>query len=117
VVTGTDNLLEAALGHGNGCILASGNIYAKYIADVFTAHRAGSDIKPAIARLTAVQGVYRTAMGATAGGGGGGEGVNKYALSKFLGINAAYVRPPAVPAADDMKPKIEAAIQQVKTYA
>jgi 4-hydroxy-tetrahydrodipicolinate synthase len=115
VLTGTDNLLEAALGHGNGCILASGNIYAKHIAAVFQAHRAGQDIKPALQSLTAVQGAYRTAMGGTTGG--GGEGVNKYALSVFLGINAANVRPPSVPVSDEMKPRIQAAIQQVKTYA
>ena len=115
VLTGTDNLLEAALGHGNGCILASGNIYAKYIAGVFQAHRSGQDIKPAIARFQGAQNAYKNAMGAQSGG--GGEAVNKYALSKFLGIEAAYVRPPAVPVAEDLKPKIEAAIQQVKTYA
>jgi 4-hydroxy-tetrahydrodipicolinate synthase len=117
VLTGTDNLLEASLGHGNGCILASGNIYAKYIAEVFKANRAGQDIKPALARLQGAQSAYRTAMGAQAGGGGGGEAVNKYALSKFLGIDCAYVRPPAVPVADDLKPKIQAAIEHLKTYA
>ena len=116
VLTGTDNLLEAALGHGNGCILASGNIYAKYIAAVFQAHRSGQDIKAAIARFQGAQNVYKTAMGNQSGG-GGGEGVNKYALSKFLGIEAANVRPPAVPVAEDLKAKIETAIQQVKSYA
>lgn len=118
VLTGTDNLLEAALSHGNGCILASGNIYTKQIADVFRAHRAGQDIKPVVARLQAAQGAYRTAIGATSGpGGGGGEGANKFALSALLGIDCAYVRPPALPVGDDMKPKIKAGIEQIKTYA
>jgi len=114
VVTGTDNLLEAALKHGNGCILASGNLYAKFIAKVFKAHRAGQDIKPALAQLTQVQSVFRAAMGTTAGG---GEGVNKYALSLLLGIDAAYVRPPSVAVADALKPKIQAAIEQLKASA
>jgi dihydrodipicolinate synthase/N-acetylneuraminate lyase len=116
VVTGTDNLLEAALGHGNGCILASGNVYAKYIAGVFQAHRAGQDIKSAIGRFNGAKSAYTTAMGATAGGGGGGAAANKYAVSMLMGISAANVRPPGVPLADVQKPKIQAAIEQLKTY-
>lgn len=114
VVTGTDNLLEAALKHGNGCILATGNVYAKYIAAVFQAHRAGDDIKAAMDRFAGAKGTYATAMGK---GAGGGEAVNKYALSVMLGLNASFVRPPNVPVAEDQKPKIQAAIEQVKTYA
>jgi 4-hydroxy-tetrahydrodipicolinate synthase len=118
VLTGTDNLLETALGHGNGCILASGNIYAKHIAEVLKAHRAGQDVKPAIARLQGAQAAYRTAMGAPSGpGGGGGEAANKFALATLLSLDCAYVRPPAVPVSEDIKPKIKAGIEQLKTYA
>ena len=119
ILTGTDNLLEAALSHGNGCILASGNIYTKYIAAVFQAHRAGQDIKPAIAHLQDAQKTYREALGATSGPGGYGRGeaANKYALSVLLGLDCAYVRPPAVPLPDEMKPSIKAGIDQLKTYA
>ncbi len=113
-LTGTDNLLEAALSHGNGCILASGNIYTKQIAEVFRAHRAGQDIKPAIARLQEAQNSYQTAIGAASRSGAAG---NKYALSAMLGLDCANVRPPAVPVSDDLKPKIKAGIEQLKTYA
>lgn len=114
IVTGTDNLLEAALKHGNGCILASGNIYTKYIAAVFQAHRAGQDIKPAMAKLTAAQGAYRQALG---GVNANGEGGSKYALSAFMGLNCAGVRAPAVPIDDASKAKVDAAVEQLKTNA
>jgi len=114
VVTGTDNLLEAALKHGNGCILASGNLYSTYIAAVLQAHRAGADIKPALARLTGAKSAYTTAMGTTTGG---GEAANKYAVNVLLGRNAWFVRPPNVQLAEEQKPKIQAAIQQLKAYA
>lgn len=119
ILTGTDNLLEAALSHGNGCILASGNVYTKYIAAIFKANRAGQDIKPAIARLKDAQGVYRQALGANSSqiGYGGGAGASKYALGALLGLDCAYVRPPALPVSDEMKPKIKAGIDQLKTYA
>jgi 4-hydroxy-tetrahydrodipicolinate synthase len=114
IVTGTDNLLEAALSHGNGCILASGNIYTKYIAAVFQADRAGQDIKPALARLTGAQTAYREALG---GAKVNGEGGSKYALCAYMGLNAANVRTPSLPIEDDLKPKVQAAVEQLKTYA
>lgn len=114
IVTGTDNLLEAALKHGNGCILASGNIYTKYIADVFKADRAGEDIKPALARLAGVQSAYREALG---GAKANGEAASKYALCTYLGLDAMHVRPPAVPLDEALKPKVQAAVESIKTYA
>ncbi len=117
ILTGTDNLLELALDHGNGCILASGNIYTKFIAEVFRAHRAGQDIKPALARLDGAKNAYSTAIGASAAHIARGVGASKYALSMLLGLNCANVRAPAMPVADAAKPQIRAAIGQLKTYA
>ena len=115
VVTGTDNLLETALKHGNGCILASGNVYTKHVAAVFQAQRAGQDVKPAIQKLADAQAMAKNAMGLS---NGGGEAVSKYALAVLLGQrDAHHVRPPSLPLADAMKPKIEAAMQQYRAYA
>ena len=98
IVTGTDNLLEAALAHGNGCILASGNVYTRYVADVFKAHRAGQDIKPALARKAAVENAYREALG---GAKVNGEGGSKFALCAYMGLNASNVRTPGLPIDDE----------------
>ena len=35
VISGTDNNTLAALKHGNGVILGSGNIYTKLVANIF----------------------------------------------------------------------------------
>ena len=114
VLTGTDNLLETALKHGNGCILASGNVYAKYIATIFQAHRTDGDVKTAMDRFAGVKNTYSAALGKTEAR---GEAASKYALSMLLGRNASYVRPPNVELTEEQKPKIQAAMEQVKNYA
>ena len=43
IISGTDNNMLAALRHGNGVILGSGNVYTKLVANIFAAHRALSD--------------------------------------------------------------------------
>jgi 4-hydroxy-tetrahydrodipicolinate synthase len=112
VATGTDNNLEAALGHGNGCILASGNFYTRQVAAAFEAHRAGRDVRPALQRLADAQAAVHTATGGIAG-----EAVSKYTLALMLGRRDAFVRPPSAPLAEEHKPKIEAAVAALKAYA
>ncbi|HUO23372.1 MAG TPA: dihydrodipicolinate synthase family protein [Caulobacteraceae bacterium] len=112
VVTGTDNNLEATLKNGNGCILASGNVYTHLVAAVFQAHRAGQDVKPAIQKLADAQVMFKaTAAGAS------GSAANKYAVSLLLGRGQAHVRPPGLQLEDAHKPQIEAAIQQLRALA
>ena len=112
VATGTDNNLEAALGHGNGCILASGNFYTRQVAAAFEAHRARQDVRPALQRLADAQAAVHTATGGIAG-----EAVSKYTLALMLGRRDAFVRPPSAPLAEEHKPKIEAAVAALKAYA
>ena len=114
VMTGTDNLLKASLGHGNGCILASGNVFTRQIVAVFQAHRAGQDIEPALKKLADAQAAWRATTGVN---GGGGAAANKYALSVLTGMTGSYVRPPGVPLAEAQKPKIRAAVEQLKATA
>ena len=111
VVTGTDNLLQAALKHGNGCILASGNVFAKQVAGVFQAYRSGGDVDAAFKKLSDASAAFRAASG------GGGEAANKYALAQLTGISAYYVRAPSVPLPEEQKAKIQAAVQQLKASA
>jgi hypothetical protein len=45
----------------------------------------------------------------------GGEAVNKYAVSLLAGIHEVYSRAPTVPLDAALKPKIAAAVGQLKT--
>ena len=118
VVTGTDNLLEASLKHGNGCILASGNVFAKYVANVFKAYRDKQDVKPAIARLAEVQKIVRTAASDADGTYSGGEAANKYMLACVMGWKGEmYVRAPNTQLPAEAKPKIAAAIEKLKALS
>jgi len=118
VVTGTDNLLEASIKHGHGCILASGNVFAKYIAAVFKAYRAGEDVKPLIERSAAVQKAVRAAATAADGTYSGGEAANKYMLRLVMGWKEdIHVRAPNVPLAESAKPAIAAAMEKLKDFA
>lgn len=118
VVTGTDNLVEAALKHGNGCILASANIYAKYVAAIFKAHRAEQDIKPALDRFDAVKKAVRAAGTEADGSYDGGEAANKYMTNIVVGLKGEpYVRAPNVPLSDAAKSRIAAAMEKLKDFA
>jgi 4-hydroxy-tetrahydrodipicolinate synthase len=118
VVTGTDNLLATSLKHGNGCILASGNVFAKHIAAVFKAHRSGQDVKPAIDRLAEAQKVVRSASTSADGTYRGGEAANKYMLRLAMGWHKDIdVRAPNVPLEDNLKAGIEAGMAKLKDFA
>lgn len=108
VVTGTDNLLENALSHGHGCILASGNVFTKHVAAIFSAYRAGQDYKAAIQHAADAQKAFRATVGAS------GEAINKYALSLLAGTHEVYVRPPSLPLDESLKPQIGQAVAQLK---
>lgn len=118
VVTGTDGLLEATLKHGNGCILASGNVFANYVAAIFKAYREKQDVKPAIDRLAAAQKLVRAASSDADGSYSGGEAANKYMLSLVMGWKQEmYVRAPNLQLPAEAKPKIAAAIEKLKAFS
>jgi 4-hydroxy-tetrahydrodipicolinate synthase len=109
VVTGTDNLLENALSHGHGCILASGNVFTKQVAAIYSAYRAHGDYRAAIQRAADAQKGFRATVGAS------GEAINKYALSLLVGTHEVYVRPPSMPLDEALKPQIAQAVAQLKS--
>jgi 4-hydroxy-tetrahydrodipicolinate synthase len=118
VVTGTDNLLEATLSHGHGCILASGNVFCKYISAIFKAHREGQDTKALIARAAEVQKAVRVAATAADGTYNGGEAANKYMLRLAMGWKEdIYVRVPNVPLEEEQRSRIAAAMEKMKDFA
>jgi len=88
VFTGTDPLIGQALGHHNGAILASGNIYTRQLAAVWAAHRAGKDLAPALSNLKAAQDLLRQP------GYGQGMSATKYALSVLMDSRQTFARPP-----------------------
>jgi 4-hydroxy-tetrahydrodipicolinate synthase len=88
-LTGTDPLIEQALGRGHGAILASGNLYTRQLAAVWKAYRAKADIKPALEKLKNAQALLRQP------GYGQGANATKYALSVMLGGRQTFSRPPA----------------------
>ena len=110
IISGTDNNMLAALRHGNGVILGSGNVYTKLVAGVFAAHRAGQDPQPAFDKLTKA-----TSMMA-ANGYGSNYNAIKYALNLMMGSSRVNIaRPPHVPLSDDEKAKLRAGVAQLKS--
>lgn len=105
--TGTDNNIEAALGHGMGAIVASGNVLTRVIADIFTAYRTGQDYHAAFAKA---QEISKT-MEPT---GIGSYGPMKYALSLAMGGPQTYQRPPLVDVTETQKAAIQQGLEQVK---
>ncbi len=109
IISGTDNNMLAALSHGNGAILGSGNVYTKLVANIFAAHRAGRDPRPAYDRL-----VQATTM-MKANGYGSNYNAIKYALNLMMGtgrINTA--RPPHVPLTEAEMAQIRKGVAQLK---
>ncbi len=110
IISGTDNNMLAALRHGNGVILGSGNVYTKLVAGIFAAHRAGQDPQPAFDKLTAATNLMQ------ANGYSSNYNAIKYALNLMMGsgrVNLA--RPPHVPLSDEEKAKLRAGVVQLKT--
>ena len=79
------------------------------MAAIYAAYRAGGDTRAAIQHAAAAQKAFRDTVGA------GGEAVNKYAVSMLAGIHEVYSRAPTVPLDEALKPKIAAAVGQLKT--
>lgn len=110
IISGTDNNMLAALRHGNGVILGSGNVYTRLVANIFAAHRAGQDPQPAFDKLTKA-----TSMMA-ANGYGSNYNAIKYALNLMMGSDRINIaRPPHVALSDDEKAKLRAGVAQLKT--
>jgi 4-hydroxy-tetrahydrodipicolinate synthase len=110
IISGTDNNMLAALKHGNGVILGSGNVYTKLVAAIFTAHRAGQDPQPAFDKL-----MKATSMMA-ANGYGSNYNAIKYALNLMMGSSRVNIaRPPHVPLTDEEKSKLRAGVAELKS--
>jgi 4-hydroxy-tetrahydrodipicolinate synthase len=110
IISGTDNNMLAALRHGNGVILGSGNVYTRLVANIFAAHRAGQDVQPAYDKL-----VKATSM-MQANGYGSNYNAIKYALNLMMGSDRVNMaRPPHVPLTDEEKAKLRAGVAQLKT--
>jgi 4-hydroxy-tetrahydrodipicolinate synthase len=110
ITTGTARLLEQALDHGMGAILAEGNLLTKQIAAVFAAKRAGVNYKEPLAKLRAAEQVLQP-LGVNR------YGPMKYALSLMMGQRQTYQRPPHLDVTDEQKVKIKQALDQLKTMA
>lgn len=109
IISGTDNNMLAALGYGNGAILGSGNVYTRLVADIFTAHRAGKDPKPAFDRLMAAESMMK------ANGYGSNYNAIKYALALMMGSDHVCIaRPPQVPLTDAEKSHLREGVTRLK---
>ncbi|HEU0161479.1 MAG TPA: dihydrodipicolinate synthase family protein [Rhizomicrobium sp.] len=109
IISGTDNNMLAALRHGNGVILGSGNVYTKQVAAVFAAHRAGQDPTPAYNKLVEATTLMQ------ANGYGSNYNAIKYALNQMMGVNrVSLARPPHVPLTDEQMAKLRNGVQQLK---
>jgi len=112
IVTGSDRMVEAALGHGNGAILASGNLFSRQIAAVWAAHRAGADIKAAMAKFNEAKALFSQE------GYGDGAIADKYALSVILGTKQTFSRAPQLNNLSDAeKANIRKAVGLLKALA
>lgn len=105
--TGTDTNLDYAIEHGMGAILAEGNNFAKQVAEVFAAKRAGKDVNGPLAKLRAATKLLRE-------GGVDEYGPMKYALSLQMGTRQFYQRPPNADVTEEQKKKIKEALEEIK---
>lgn len=108
IASGTDNNMRAAVKRGNGVILGSGNVYTKYVAAIFAAHRAGKDIDEPLARMAKATSLME-----------GGDYYNpsaiKYTLSLMMeNSRTTFTRPPWLEIGDDVKAKIRIGVNKLK---
>jgi 4-hydroxy-tetrahydrodipicolinate synthase len=109
ILTGTDNLTELALSHGNGAILASANVFTRQVAAVWTAHRAGKDIAAPLASLKAAMSILRQP------GYGQGMAATKCALAALMDSHQTFSRPPERDSLSDAEvANIRAGVAQIK---
>jgi 4-hydroxy-tetrahydrodipicolinate synthase len=107
--TGTENNLIYALEHGMGAICMDGNVYARPLAEVFEAFRAGKDYHAAYSRYQAMTKVMRDLH----------TGVDDYgpmmfALSLQMKSPQSYQRPPFVDVTEAQKVALNSALDQIK---
>lgn len=108
IISGTDNNMPAALRRGDGVILGSGNVYPKYVAAIFAAHRAGKDLTAPLAKMARATSFME-----------GGDYYNpsaiKYTLSLMMGnLGTTFTRPPWTEIGEDLKAKIRKGVSQLK---
>jgi 4-hydroxy-tetrahydrodipicolinate synthase len=109
IISGTDNNMLAALSHGNGTILGSGNVYTKLVAAIMTAHRAGKDVIEPFAKLTAANKLM------AANGYGSNYNAVKFALNQMMGAaRLTYARPPHVRLNDEQLAQLRVGVSQLK---
>lgn len=109
IISGTDNNMLAALSHGNGAILGSGNVYTKLVANIFAAHRARQNPAPAYAKLEQATGMMK------ANGYGSNYNAIKYALNLMMGTSRINIaRPPHVPLTDAEKASLRTGVTKLK---
>ena len=109
IISGTDNNMLAALSHGNGVILGSGNVYTKIVAGIFAAHRAGKDLNGPMDKLTAATKLMQ------ANGYGSNNTAIKFALNQMMGAaRMTYARPPHVPLSDEQIAQLRVGVSQLK---
>jgi 4-hydroxy-tetrahydrodipicolinate synthase len=109
IISGTDNNMLAALRHGNGVILGSGNVYTKWVAAIFAAHRAGRDPKPEFDKLTRATALMK------ANGYGSNYNAIKYALAQMMNSSRyGIARPPHVALTGEEMAKLRAGVAQLK---
>ena len=107
--TGTENNLLYALEHGMGAICMDGNVYARPLADVFEAFRAGKDYHAAYNRYLAMTKVMQDLHT-----GVDDYGPMLYALSLQMKTPQAYQRPPFVDVTEAQKVALNKALVQIK---
>ncbi len=109
IISGTDNNMLAALSHGNGTILGSGNVYTKLVAAIMAAHRAGKDVNEPFAKLTAANKLM------AANGYGSNYNAIKFALNQMMGAaRLSYARPPHVRLNDEQLAQLRLGVSQLK---
>ncbi|HVV27386.1 MAG TPA: dihydrodipicolinate synthase family protein [Rhizomicrobium sp.] len=109
IISGTDNNLLAALKHGNGVILGSGNVYTKEVAAIFAAHHAGRDPQPEFDKLTQATKLMQ------ANGYDSNYNAIRVALNLRMGNGrTTHARPPHVALSDEQQARIRAGVAQLK---
>jgi 4-hydroxy-tetrahydrodipicolinate synthase len=109
IISGTDNNMLAALRHGNGVILGSGNVYTKEVAAVLAAHRAGQNPQGAFDKLTAAESLMK------ANGYDSNYNAIRYALNLLMSNGrTTYARPPHVPLSETQMAALRTGVTQLK---
>ena len=110
ISSGTFPKLEYGMLHGMSGVLSESVLLCRPISDMFIASRAGKDIHPQFAKITAQMDVlFKLCPRMEA------YGPMKYALSQLMGTPQTYPRPPATDVTDEEKAAIRKGLAQIKT--